>query len=263
MKSESRAGDPVPDLLAARQAGAVLPHFPGTVPATLADAYDCQQRLALALGQPVLGWKVGRIPVPLIEALGAERLAGPVMRCADLDGAMPGDASIFVGGAAAIEVELMLRLAHLPSELPASPDDTRRCVDRICAGFEVASSPAPDVHDHAPYGIIADVGINNGLLIGPELDPDGCEQLPVETWIEGELVGSGRACDILDGPWGALHFLLALHFRGDIVLAPGQWISAGAITGVHPIALGQTATARFGADVAIHSIAVPESETVA
>src|SRR3546814_2456654 len=46
--------------------------------------------------------------------------------------------------------------------------------------------------------------------------------------------------------WGALDFLVDLHRRGVIELKPGQWISAGAITGVHPIAIGQTATACFG-----------------
>ncbi|WP_144243897.1 2-keto-4-pentenoate hydratase [Sphingopyxis sp. MWB1] len=253
----------MPHLLDARRAGAALPHFPGSVPGTLADAYACQHRLTAALGQPVLGWKVGRIPVPLIDQLGTDRLAGPVLRSAQLTGETPGQAHIFVGGAAAIEVELMLRLAKLPPELPATPDDTRGCVDRICAGFEVASSPAPDVHDHAPYGIIADVGINNGLLIGPELEPEGCEQLMVETRIADAVVGTGRACDILDGPWGALHFLMALHFRGEIRLAAGQWISAGAITGVHPIDPGQSATARFGDKAIIHCIAVPESEDIA
>jgi len=250
--------DPVAALLAARLSGQALPAFPTPVPATLAEAYDVQQRLTAALGAPVLGWKVGRIPPALVETLGAERVAGPVLRVAELDGDRPGEVLIFRDGAGAIESEVMLRLRAVPDGRVTAGDGAR-WVDEIRAGFEVASSPAPDVHNHAPYGIIADIGINNGLLLGPQLDPGDFATLGVETQIDGVAVGSGRAIDVLDGPWGALDFLADLHRRGVIELKPGQWISAGAITGVHPIAIGQTATARFGAAATIACTAAAET----
>ncbi|MHA4838417.1 2-keto-4-pentenoate hydratase [Sphingopyxis sp. MSC1_008] len=252
------APDPVAALLGARLSGRALTAFPAPVPATLAEAYAVQQRLIAALGAPVLGWKVGRIPPALIEVLGAERVAGPVLRIAELDGQVPGDAAIFAGGAGAIEAEVMLRLRAVPDRLTGG-DDGATWVDQIRAGFEVASSPAPDVHDHAPYGIIADIGINNGLLLGPRLDIDDFATLAVETQIDGVTVGTGRAIDVLDGPWGSLNFLVDLHRRGVIELKPGQWISAGAITGVHPIGIGRTATARFGSAVHIACAAIAET----
>lgn len=252
------APDPVAALLAARLSGRALPGFPAPVPATLAEAYDIQQRLTAALGAPVLGWKVGRIPPPLIAALGAERVAGPVLRIAELDGAA-GAALVFDGGAGAIEAEVMLRLRAVPDAEVSGSDDGAAWIDDIRAGFEVASSPAPDVHAHAPFGIVADIGINNGLLLGPSLDIADFTTLAVETRIEGEAVGTGRAIDVLDGPWGSLNFLLGLHRRGVIALAPGQWISAGAITGVHPILIGQRAEACFGAAATIACIAAPET----
>src|SRR5690606_2090543 len=101
----------------------------------------------------------------LVAALGTARLAGPVLRCARLDGAAPGEARVFVGGAGAIEAEIMLRLTDVPRRRLTDNQETRALIGEIRAGFEVASSPAPDVHDHAPYGIIADIGINNGLLL--------------------------------------------------------------------------------------------------
>lgn len=250
MSASLRVGDPAAVLLEARLSGIALSTFPQPVPATLADAYACQHRLREALGAPVLGWKVGRIAVPLVAMLGAKRLAGPVLRAADLNDAA-GSARVFAGGAGAIESEVMLRLDRVPDELPSTDAAARALVGDIRAGFEVASSPAPDVHDHAPFAIIADIGINNGILLGPRLDPDGFDRLAVETRIDGAVVGTGRPCDILDGPWGSLRFLVDLHLRGVVALAPGQWISAGAITGVHPIAPGQTATAIFGAGIAI------------
>ena len=253
------ASDPVAVLLAARLSGQALPAFPAPVPATLAEAYAIQQQLTAALGAPVLGWKVGRIPPALIERLGAERIAGPVLRVAELEGDAPGEARVFDGGAAAIESEVMLRLRAVPEGCVTNGDDGARWIVEIRTGFEVASSPAPDVHDHAPYGIVADIGINNGLLLGPQLDIRDFLALAVETSIDGVPVGSGRPIDVLDGPWGSLDFLVELHHRGVIELKPGQWISAGAITGVHPIAVGQTATARFGATSPIACIAAAEN----
>lgn len=253
----SDAPDPVAALLGARLSGQALPAFPAPVPATLAGAYAVQKRLTAALGAPVLGWKVGRIPPALIETLGAERVAGPVLRIAGLEANIPGEAPVFAGGAGAIEAEVMLRLRAVPDRLTGG-DDGATWVDEIRAGFEVASSPAPDVHDHAPFGIIADIGINNGLLLGPRLDIADFTTLGVETRIDGRAVGAGRPVDVLDGPWGSVNFLVDLHRRGVIELKAGQWISAGAVTGVHPIIVGQTATARFGPDTDIACIAVAE-----
>lgn len=246
-------------MLDARLSGRALPAFPAPVPATLAEAYAIQQRLTAAIDAPVLGWKVGRIPPALIDTLGAERVAGPVLRIAELDSAIPGEAAVFAGGAGAIEAEVMLRLRAVPGERVTGSDDGAAWIDQIRAGFEVASSPAPDVHDHAPYGIIADIGINNGLLLGPSLDSADFQTLTVETRIDGAMVGTGRALDVLDGPWGSIIFLVDLHRRGVIELKPGQWISAGAITGVHPLSIGQTATARFGSVADIACIAVAET----
>ncbi|PAL22384.1 2-keto-4-pentenoate hydratase [Sphingopyxis sp. GW247-27LB] len=254
----SAASGAVAALLDARRSGQPLAAFPAPVPATLADAYAVQRELCAALGAPVLGWKVGRIPPALVDTLGAERLAGPILGVTELDGEAPGDARVFAGGAGAIEAEVMLRLSAVPGHRLATDAEAMAFVDAIRAGFEVASSPAPDVHDHAPYGIIADIGINNGVLLGPHLNAGGFAGIEVVTEIDGVTVGAGRPCDVLDGPLGSLRFLVGLHLDGVIRLEAGQWISAGAITGVHPIAAGQTATARFGSAVHIACTAIPD-----
>lgn len=259
MPGLSPALDPVAALCDARLSGRALNAFPPPVPATLAEAYAMQGALIAALGAPVLGWKVGRIPPALVDVLGAERVAGPILRVAELDGVAPGEAAIFADGAAAIEAEVMLRLHAVPDGPVTNADEGAAWIDEIRAGFEVASSPAPDVHDHAPYGIIADIGINNGILLGPGLGIDEFTTLSVEARIDGKPVGTGRPIDVLDGPWGSLDFLADLHRRGIITLRAGQWISAGAITGVHPIAIGETATARFGPSIHISCLAVAET----
>src|SRR3546814_6162584 len=105
--------------------------FPDTT--LFRSAYDVQRRLTAALGAPVLGWKVGRVPPALIETLGAERVAGPVLRVAELDGDAPGKALVFRDGAGAIESEVMLRLRAVPDDRVTNGDDGARWIDEIRA----------------------------------------------------------------------------------------------------------------------------------
>ena len=85
ISSSPAAPDPAAALLDARLSGRALPAFPAPVPTTLAEAYAIQQRLIAAIGAPVLGWKVGRIPPALIETLGAERVAPLAQALDDFD----------------------------------------------------------------------------------------------------------------------------------------------------------------------------------
>ena len=207
-------------------------------------------------GEAVLGWKIGRIPAVDVDRLNADRLAGPIRSIGEAE---CGEAPIFTGGAGAIEAEFMLRLAHIPERAPRTDPEARALVDLVCAGIEVASSPIRTIHDHAPFDIIADLGINNGNLLGAEfaLDSD-FDRFTVTTRIYGEPVGTGRACDVLDGPFGAVRFLVALHLAEVLQIEPGQWISAGAITGVHPISVGQRAEIDFGGRATMVCTAVAE-----
>ena len=76
-------------------------------------------------------------------------------------------------------------------------------------------------------------------------DLDLCAIL-VRTEIDGEVVGEATAATMLDGPYGAVRFLLGnLKARG-FDLSRGLWVSTGAITGVHPVEPGQKVTAVFG-----------------
>jgi 2-keto-4-pentenoate hydratase len=67
----------------------------------------------------------------------------------------------------------------------------------------------------------------------------------VETRIGDEVVGRASVASMLDGPLGAVRFLLAnLRGRG-IEPSKGWWISSGAVTGVHGIRPGDRLSARF------------------
>jgi 2-keto-4-pentenoate hydratase len=121
-------------------------------------------------------------------------------------------------------------------------------VDAVRFGLEVASSPFPGINDHGPTVTISDFGNNFGLVLGPHVEDWRSRDLlnaPVSLSIDGKIVGEARLAQMLDGPFGAFCFLTESLAKRGLSLEPGQWVSTGAITGVHPIAAGQTASATF------------------
>ena len=236
--------------LAARRAATGLADYPGILPETLDGAYAVQDEAITGWNRPIIGWKVGRIMPPLSERYGADRLAGPIFDAAEADGsdlAMP----VFASGFAAGEAEFLLRIARTPPQGQAkfSLDETADLIDAVRVGIEIASSPLEPINRIGPAAVISDFGNNNGLVIGAEIPAwrsSGFEQWQVETLIDGASVGTGRAANFPDGAIGAARFLFELMARRGITLQPGQWISSGAVTGVHDARPGQRIEARFG-----------------
>jgi 2-keto-4-pentenoate hydratase len=237
--------------LAARRAAAGLDGYPGDFPATLEEAYAIQDEAIARWGRPVVGWKVGRVPPPLIERFGTDRLAGPIFAQAPArtNGAAV-EMPVFAEGFAAGEAEFLLRIGATPpaEQIAYSLEEAADLIGAVHAGIEIASSPLGSINELGPIAIISDFGNNNGLVIGPEIPnwrTSGFEEWEVSTRIDGDLVGNGRAAAFPDGAIGAARFLFELMARRGIALAPGQWISSGAVTGVHPARPGQTIEARF------------------
>jgi 2-keto-4-pentenoate hydratase len=234
--------------LAARRSAGGLAAYPGDFPETLDAAYAVQDAAIAAWGKPVLGWKVGRINPPLDARYGADRLAGPIFA---LSSASAPDMPVFAKGFAAGEAEFLLRIAATP---PAGKDrftldEAADLIDAVHVGIEIASSPLGAINDLGPVAVISDFGNNNGLVVGPAIADwrsSGFEEWPVTTLIDGNPVGTGRASGFPDGAIGAARFLFELMARRGIALTPGQWISSGAVSGVHRTAPGQGVEARFG-----------------
>jgi 2-keto-4-pentenoate hydratase len=179
-------------------------------------------------------------------------LSGPVFaNCiADAaDGPVP-EMPVYAGGFAAAEAELLLHVrAGYSGALPATNDAAKALVDEVRLGIEVASSPYPAINDDGPCVTASDFGNNGGLVMGAPLQGwqhiDLCA-IPVRTEIDGELIAEATAATMLDGPYGAVRFLLENLTARGIDWSQGTWVSTGAITGVHPICPGQTAVATFG-----------------
>lgn len=237
--------------LDARRAAEGLDDYPGALPATLDGAYAIQDEAIAGWARPVIGWKVGRVPPPLIDRFGSDRLTGPIFAAehAATNGAAV-EMPVFADGFAAGEAEFLLKIGATPAagKMDYSLAEAAELIEAVHVGIEVASSPLGSINEIGPIAVISDFGNNNGMVIGPEISDwrgSDFEQWEVETAIDGAVVGRGRAAAFPHGAIGAARFLFELMARRAIVLKPGQWISSGAVTGVHAARPGQQVEARF------------------
>lgn len=238
----------------ARRTATALPDYPGVIPDGLLTAYAVQDAaIALSAGE-ILGWKVGRINPPLGSV---DRLAGPIFECVTAaPGAAPIAMPVFEGGFAAAEAEFLLRIGTAPDPAKRSYSlaEATALIDAVHIGIEIASSPFVGINDHGAGVTISDFGNNNGLVVGAAIADWRMANLldwPVELLINGALIGAGMASSMLDGPFGAARFLFELMAERGIALKPGQWISTGAVTGVHRVAVGDHVEARFNAQMSV------------
>ena len=233
----------------ARRRAEGLAEYPGKLPATLDSAYAVQDAAIAAWGKPILGWKVGRISSPLSERYGSDRLAGPIFMVVDF-GTVRSDMSIFAEGFAAAEAEFVLRVGAEPppGKTQFTLCEAAELIDAVHVGIEIASSPLKTINNLGPTAIVSDFDNNNGLVVGPKIPSwrdSGFEKWEVATRIDGIEVGRGRASSFTHGPIGSARFLLELLARRGITLGAGEWISSGAVTGVHDLRPGQAAEVRF------------------
>ena len=211
----------------ARQGARALAGYPGRLPVDMAAGYAVQDEALSLWPERPAGWKVGRIPDEASVRLGDSRLAGPIFQAqisvaAGQTVAVP----VIVGGFAAVEAEFIYRIGR-----DADPAVTQ--YDRDAALALVDES---------------DFGNNYGLIVGgpvPDWRARTDAALVCETRIDGATVGSGNASGVLGGPAGALAWLAGHLARRGRPLTAGQWVTTGAVTGIHRIGPDQTAEVRF------------------
>ena len=238
-------------LVQAREARRILGEFPGELPSGLSEAYQVQDRSIGLWQDDVVAWKVGGIPPHLRDVLGQDWVTGPIYRKrqAFVDGGavqMP----VFQGGFAAVEAEIILELGDLNSLDTAEPT-AQEIVPYIATcsiGVEIASSPMPDINVIGPLAVISDFGNNHGMIVGTQIEnwsPEKLSSIKVETFIEGELVGTAYPPALPAGPMGAAAFLVGNLRRRGVQIPKGLRISSGALTGIHDVVVGQTSKVVF------------------
>lgn len=241
------------EFVKARRSAGSLTKYPGSAPQDLDSAYRCQDEAIALWGDAIAGWKVGWIPAPLSQQFGAQRLVGPIFSHSVVRTNGAGTtvtAPVFASGFAAIEAEFVVQLSKdAPANVAEWTTETaRRFVKAMFIGIEIASSPLVNINDYGPAVVASDFGNNAGLLLGPEI-PDwqvrSLDTMHCETRIDGLVVGRGNAAAVSGGPLAALAFALRCNALRGRPLREGDFISTGAVTGVHSIAAGQSAEVIF------------------
>lgn len=238
--------------VAARRAARSLPDYPGPLPASLDIAYARQDAAIALWGEPIAGWKVGRIPDAWVERLGEDRLMGPVFssRLQLLEAGDELTFPVIPGGFAAVEAEYIFRLAHDAPTDRTDHDTTSAAalVASLHIGVELAGSPLATINQLGPAVVVSDFGNNAGVFLGRAI-PDWRERewarLSCRTWIDGREVGRGGALTLPGGPLAALAFALNRGARRGRPLRAGMIVSTGAATGIHDIRPGQRAIVGF------------------
>jgi 2-keto-4-pentenoate hydratase len=233
--------------VAARREKRALTSYPGEAPSDLGI-----QDIAIGLdGRTIAGWKVGKINPPTDAQLGSNRLAGPIFADSVVtisDGEAP-EMPVFAHGFAAAEAEFLLHVAAgWNGTVPQDDAATRALLDRVHLGIEVASSPYPGINADGPPVTVSDYGNNYGMIVGPLLEgwqSVDFDTLVVRLEIDGEVAGENTTAAMLDGPLGAVRFLLGNLAARKIDCSGGTWVSTGAVTGVHPVVPGQQVVATF------------------
>lgn len=251
-------------LVDARRAARALPGFPGDLPAGMAEGYRVQEAAIELWPEPVVGWKVGRIPLELQAELQAERVMGPVFagHVWTADSANPTPLPVIAGGFAAVEAEYIYRMGRdAPAgKLDWTPEEALDYVGDLLVGVEFAGSPLATINILGPRVVASDFGNNAGLILGrvvPNWRERPDEVPPCHAWVEGQLVGEGTTASIPGGPPASLAFLMAACAGRGRPLKAGQLVTTGAASGIHDIEAGQTARITFGDLEEIRCVAVP------
>lgn len=258
------------EFVQARRSAGSLANYPGPVPQDLDAAYRCQDEAIALWGDSIAGWKVGWIPPQFSQKFGAQRLVGPIFADSVVSANGGGKAvsmPVFANGFAAVEAEFVFQLAK---DAPANVVDwtaetARRFVRTMFIGIEIASSPLVNINDYGPAVVASDFGNNAGLVLGAEVpdwqlrDP---ESMNCETRIDGAIVGRGNASTVSGGPLASLAFALQCNAQRGRPLRAGDFVSTGAVSGVHAISAGQSAEAVFTGLGVLRCLTVPMTPVV-
>ena len=251
-RAEAKPPEIAARLVSARLDARSLDAFPGAQPTTLEQGYLIQEVAIHLWPDEIAGWKIGLVPPPLRENLGSDRVAGPIFSRAVHKAKGVVEFPVFDGGFAAVEAEYVFRMGRDAPEGKVSwtDDEAAALVAAMHIGVETAGSPMSFINDLGPTVVASDFGNNAGLILGSEVR-DWRKRLPelhAKTEIDGKVVGEGAVMGLPGGPLAGLRFLLAHLAMRNRPLQVGQYVSSGAVTGVHDIVDGQSSRLSFGGD---------------
>lgn len=219
-------------------------------PATLAGGYDVQDRFIAALGDPVVGWKLG---VGSANALRRAKLARPLVgqvgasRCYASGDTVP----VPTGAVVTIEFEIAVRLARdvAPLQAELAPAALADLIESAQVAVEVVLSR---YEDRIAVGMPAFAGDNVGfhaLVLGPRIGTDSMEDVRASASValDGVACAQPLAGDDAVYPLEALQSLLAHAAERGVPLRKGTVVTTGTLTRPFDVPAGaHTVVAAYG-----------------
>lgn len=241
-------------LVRARRSNLALPAFPGNVPPTAAAAYAVQRQAIRRWGARPAGWKIGAVRPEWRAEFGSARFVGPIFPDS-IRHAAHGDTvevPVVLGGFGVVEAELVVELGVdlAPRAGGYSLEELDRAIGRVHVGVEIAGSAVSDIVALGPCAVVADFGVNRGLIVGPQVEnwrayPPAFLQASAR-WESGDgSEVSGSAAMLEGGLPGALAVCAEQLGINRLSLRKGDLVSTGAICGLRPLQAGRRARVSF------------------
>jgi 2-oxo-3-hexenedioate decarboxylase len=203
----------------------------------------------VAQGERVLGRKIGFTNRTIWDEYGVHQaIYGPIYDTTVRDIAGGAQHGLDPYVEPRIEPEIVLGLTAAP-EADMDEAELMSCIGWAAHGFEIVQSVFPGWRFQAA-DCIAAFGLHGGLLTGPRVPiaPEDharwlerLQHCTIELACNGEVMDTGRATNVLDGPVSALRHLLDVLALDPEArpLEAGDIVTTGTVTRAFPVKAGE------------------------
>ncbi len=223
----------------------------GCAPATLADGYAVQSRLAKLVGTPQSGWKIAATSAGGQRHIGVEH---PLIGRLFADRVYPAPATLMMrdNRMRVAEAEFCFRFGR---DLPAGVTDltaeaVMEYVDALFPAIEVPDSRFVDFVSVGAPALVADNACAREFVLGEPVAGDwrdiAFDRFPVVVYLDGERAVEGVGADVLGDPRDALAWMANECARRDMTLKSGHLVTTGVLGRPLAIAPGNRVRADFG-----------------
>lgn len=235
-------------LLSARRSGTPLETLSPDDPADQTEAYVIADRVAEALDDPVLGWKIGCTSEFAQQALGTDGpISGRVHELGETGSTF--DIARFQGAQIEGEMAFTMGTDLPPSDGPFSQEQVTAAVASLHPAIEIVGGRMANFMNQPILTTMADSGGNAALFIGAAAAEWTSDDLPDTAGtmtVDATETGAGTGADVLGHPLTALTWLANHLAERGVGLRAGDVVTTGTCTQVTPAVAGTTATVSFG-----------------
>jgi len=210
------------------------PLGPPMAPATIADAYDIQQKyVALLRGEhgDAVGYKVGLTSAAMQTFCGIDHpIAGVVLASRRHLSGVTVQRSDF--GRLGLEFEIAVRLkSDVPvARTPCTAEMIQPHIGGVCAAIELVDDRSADYTKLDVLSLVADNSWNAGIVLSQFATewPD-LESVLGRATKDGAAIGEGHGRDILGHPFNSVAWLATQLASRGVGLKAGQVVMTGAV----------------------------------